>query len=301
VSFIAPAVLAAVSLLLAACGDANSDDGRAQSRESPSVGTTSPDATRTPGRIPTAVPRTVLADVDGPEQPPAAFRGEYGAYYVADFDSGMLYTMHPPTHLCWLDANTLVDGNGALYQLDEHAPLPAFDPEQNPCTLPPENRLVPRAGGRTWDQPEALISADGAWRLERNADGPYLTGPSHEYVPMPETDSFAWSPVRHLLAIGGGWCGHEPPLQIVDPDTATAHTVTGISGRPLAYVWAPDASGIYIGDAYAESQLRFARASDGAVAASWPAGPLDGSAVPLSASPAGRRVAFYFYVHRGCS
>jgi hypothetical protein len=287
---------------ITACGDPDPSVTTTATDAPTSSFTPDPEPTRTYYTSPT--PFGARNNVIGPADPTDVLAStNLGEMFIADFSSGLIYELHPYGTPCWLDDNTLVDAHRTLFVLDDADP-PDVDPSFDQCPVPAD-RLLPRAGGRTWDTPEMTASADGIWSIERNEQGAYITGASHEFIPIPDTNTFAWSPMGHTLAVGGGWCGAEPPLQIIHPDAGETIPVTGIEGRPLAYVWAPDASAIIVGDAYMEGgpRLRRVAASDGAATSTWPAGEIGSVSpiIPLAVSPDGTRVLFYIYSFRGCS
>jgi hypothetical protein len=299
------AVLLAALASLSACGSPASD--RAPQTDTPGDASTStPIATTTAGDAsPPPTYRRNVGKVSGPADPSEGIAGStYADLFVADFASGQLFTITPASYPCWLDDDTLIGPDGMLFPLpDNGAPLPTVEPSANPCREPPADALLPRAGGRTWDNPPRMNSADGLWTLVRQGTTSHIDGPSGRTIDVPGTDTFAWSPAGHLLAVGGGWCSSEHPLQIVDPDSGTPPIVPRFTARPLAYIWKPGGSGIAVGTASSGAVVTFLDASDGTTMQVWPRtfvrapGPL----IPLSYNPSGTRMLFYFYIHRGCS
>jgi hypothetical protein len=251
---------------------------------------------------PTPPARISNGKVVGPQDAEAALRSyQYTNTLVADLASGGVYTLVGAGYACWIDDSTLLAGDH-LFLLDD-APPPVIDLD-GACSGLPENRVVPRAGGRVWENPELHTSADGLWTLVQQGDASHITGPGGRTIPVPEASTFSWSPAGHKLAIGGGWCGGEPPLQFIDPDASGASVVTDYPGRSLVYVWRPDSSGVVVGLAYdvGGPSLFFVRASDASASRMFPDVPREQGSplIPLSVSPSGTRVLFYVYLHRPC-
>lgn len=277
----AAAALAAVSLMVLACGDP---------AESPVAGETPAVSTATPGTLVGAL------TVSDPVPATSLKAGEisYHNAYVLDVDSGLIYAISrdsemPVGAIQWISDDTVQTEDG----------LSAPILHDVAATSNPVATITPTV------MPDVPESADGLWSAERNLaiSGITVTERATERrFDVPNTDDYQWAPAGHLIATGGGWCGGGR-VSIVDPAAGTIMQITpgGSEGHGVVYVWRPDGLALAL-DLFNEGQaLVLVDATTGEMTTLIDPPEYVGEFVPLEWNPSGTHLLFRIHGGRDCS
>ena len=304
---IAACIFVVASVFAAACSSDGSSRALSTRTPASAASATTKSAASTATPRPTHPPATPAPDspyIDGPLAQSSALTGNtVSKQFIVDRVSGEMWVVSAGHSVEWHDDGTLL-----LPCASSAGPFP----ERRSCgywllRLDDDTQLfvneVPPTP--TPASPPSSVSADGAWRLVTGGDTVYVEDTANgRRIDLPANETFAWSPVGHVLATGGGRCGNVP-ITFVDPDAVQPVRTADVGTATIrTYAWAPDGSGIALAvfRNSAQAQILFVSTTGAIERVLAPVGPaqIRGEPMPGAWNAAGTRLLFRIYSGRPC-